>query len=144
MPSCWTSRLFCLKYLPLRLGYQKPFSFTATVTWVIKLRCTYSAILISGSAQLNPTGASERYSPCFLRACSQGGVGGGGPDFKWQGWSNGGKNQNPKTSLGLHTKPNKIPGPKFHFSLFAELRGRAYVVTITNLQIVLNTQKIPT
>ena len=26
-------------------------------------------------------------------------------DFKWWGWSNGGKNQNPKKSLGLPTKP---------------------------------------
>ena len=29
------------------------------------------------------------------------------PDFKWQGWSNGAKNQNPKKSLGLPTKPKK-------------------------------------
>ena len=28
-----------------------------------------------------------------------GGGGGGTPDFKWQGWSNGGKKQNPKKSL---------------------------------------------
>ena len=33
--------------------------------------------------------------------------GGGAPDFKWQGWSNGGKNQNPKKSLGLQTNPKK-------------------------------------
>ena len=29
-------------------------------------------------------------------------------------WSNGSKNQNPKKSLGLQTKPQKIPGPKFN------------------------------
>ena len=29
------------------------------------------------------------------------------PDFKWQGWLNGGKSQNPKKSLGLQTKPQK-------------------------------------
>ena len=29
------------------------------------------------------------------------------PDFKWQGWLNGGKNQNPKKSLGLQTNPKK-------------------------------------
>ena len=40
--------------------------------------------------------------------------GGGTPDFKWQGCLNGGKNQNPKKSLGLQTKPQKIPGPKFN------------------------------
>ena len=39
---------------------------------------------------------------------------GDNPDFKWQGWSNGGKNQNPKKSLGLQTKLTKITCPKFH------------------------------
>ena len=29
------------------------------------------------------------------------------PDFKWREWSNGGKNQNPKKSLGLQTKQKK-------------------------------------
>ena len=29
---------------------------------------------------------------------------GGTPDFKWQEWSNGGKNHNTKKSLGLQTK----------------------------------------
>ena len=29
------------------------------------------------------------------------------PDFKWQGWSNGGNNQKPKKSLRLQTKPPK-------------------------------------
>ena len=36
------------------------------------------------------------------RGCYRGGRGGGGgdiPDFKWQGWSNGAKNQNPKKAL---------------------------------------------
>jgi len=36
----------------------------------------------------------------------------GTPDFKCQGSSNGGKNQNPTKSIGLPTKPQKIPGPK--------------------------------
>jgi len=40
------------------------------------------------------------------------GIPGGTPDFKCQGSSNGGKNQNPKNSLGLPTKPKKIPGKK--------------------------------
>ena len=59
----------------------------------------------------------------------------GSQDFKWQGWSNGGKNQNIPKSLGLQVKCRKIPGPKFHPSeipswmfepnnLLAELRGR--------------------
>ena len=32
-------------------------------------------------------------------------VPGGNLDFKWQVWSNGGKNQNPKKSLGFQAKP---------------------------------------
>ena len=39
--------------------------------------------------------------------------GGGSPDFKWRGWSNGGKSQNPKKSLGLLTNP-KSPVTKFN------------------------------
>ena len=34
---------------------------------------------------------------------------GGTLDFKWQGWSNGGKIQNPTKSLELNTIPKKIP-----------------------------------
>ena len=37
---------------------------------------------------------------------------GGTRDFKWWGWSNGAKSQDPKNSLGLPAKPKKIPGPK--------------------------------
>ena len=41
--------------------------------------------------------------------------GGGGSDFNWQGWSNGGKKSEPKKkSLGLQTKLKKIPRPKFN------------------------------
>ena len=40
--------------------------------------------------------------------------GGGTLDFKWQGWSNRRKNQSPKKSLGLQTKPKNIPGPTFN------------------------------
>ena len=39
--------------------------------------------------------------------CCPGGGGGVTPDFKWQGWLNGGKNQNQKKSLGLQTNPKK-------------------------------------
>ena len=35
-------------------------------------------------------------------------------DFKWQGWSNRDKNQNPKNTLGLPTEWKKIPGPKIN------------------------------
>ena len=32
---------------------------------------------------------------------------GGIPDFRWQGWLNGGKNQNPKKSLDQNLSPKK-------------------------------------
>ena len=35
-------------------------------------------------------------------------------DFKWREWSNGAKSQDPKKSLGLPAKPQKIPGPKIN------------------------------
>ena len=41
-------------------------------------------------------------------------VGGGNSGFQVTGWWNGGKNQHPKKSLGLQTKPKNIPGPKFN------------------------------
>ena len=40
--------------------------------------------------------------------------GGGTRDFKWRGWSNGAKSQDPKKSLGPPAKPQKIPGPKIN------------------------------
>ena len=40
--------------------------------------------------------------------------GGGTWNFKWWGWSNGAKSQDPKKSLGLPAKPKKIPGPKIN------------------------------
>ena len=66
---------------------------------------------------------------------------GGILDFKWQGWSNGGKNQNPKTSVGLPTKPQKsldqkLTPQKSHVR-FPSLKH----FTTMNLQIVLNTLK---
>ena len=89
--------------------------------------------------------------------------GGVTPDFKWQGWSNGGKNQNPKKSLGLQTNPktslNQILSPQKSHAEFPSHKNfqRNYTAmirrdhtqelshtgTITTLQIVLNTQKNP-
>ena len=67
---------------------------------------------------------------------------GGTPDFKWQGCLNGGKNQNPKKSLGLQTKPQKIPGPKFN----PPPKSHAKFLSHKNFQKALNdiTQKIET
>ena len=43
----------------------------------------------------------------------EGGGGEGTQDFNRQGWSNGGKSQNPKTSLGLQTKRKKKSHAEF-------------------------------
>ena len=45
----------------------------------------------------------------FLEEEQWGPSGGYIPAFKCRGWSNRGKNKTPKTSLGLPTKPQKIP-----------------------------------
>ena len=79
----------------------------------------------------------------------------GTPGFKRQGWSKGGKNQNPKRSLGLQTKP-KIAGPKFNppknpmlnfrgmkFFSWNYAAGICWNYQITDLQIVLNVSKNP-
>ena len=38
-------------------------------------------------------------------------------DFKWRGWSNVGKTQNPENFLGLPTKPKTITEPKKTFEI---------------------------
>ena len=63
-----------------------------------------------------------------------GGEGGGTPNFRWRGWLNGGKNQNPKKSLGLPTKPQKpldekLPPPK---------KIHAKLLSLKNFQKALN------
>ena len=76
----------------------------------------------------------------------------GTADFMWHGWSNGGKNQNQKKSLGLPTILKQIPGPKtkpqnLTKSIRKKNRHRAtqlgYTGTTTNLHIILNTPKNP-
>ena len=61
-------------------------------------------------------------------------------DFKWWGWSNGGKNQNPKKSLGLPTKPTK----KSLDQKLTPKKSHAKFLSLKNLQKALNdiTQKI--
>ena len=53
---------------------------------------------------------------------------GGTRDFKWRGWSNGAKSQDPKKSLGLPAKPKKIPIKQqqnmFVCTLFGELHSQ--------------------
>ena len=51
---------------------------------------------------------NQNWNNYWLHACP----GGSTPDFKWQGWSNGGNNQNPQKSLRLQTKPPKNPWTK--------------------------------
>ena len=72
-------------------------------------------------------------------------------DFKWQGWSNGGKNQNKKKISGHKINPPKNPMPNFQNLKISRKQNRfgctllagICVGTTTNLQIVLNTPKIP-
>ena len=78
-------------------------------------------------------------------------MGGGGegiPEFKWQGLSNGKKNQTTKKFLGLQTKPKELPGPKFNQqkNLVPSNKNFQAVlndITIMRLQIVFNTQNNP-
>ena len=48
----------------------------------------------------------------FVSYESSWGPGGGIPDFKWHGWLNGGKNQNPKKSVELQTNSKEFLGHK--------------------------------
>ena len=64
--------------------------------------------------------------------------GGGTPDFKWQGWSNGGQKSIPK----------KIPGAKFKRKSHAEFPShknfqKEWYITRKMETLVLNTQKTP-
>ena len=77
-------------------------------------------------------------------------VGGGGGilDFKWQGWSNGGKNQNPNKFLDQKLTPKN---PMLHFRALASLvvlysqnyscMWPKYTGITTTLRIGLNTPK---
>ena len=51
-------------------------------------------------------------------------VGGGTPDFKWRGWSNGGENQ----TQGLPTKPSKITGANINPPKTSNSRKTSLVV----------------
>ena len=53
---------------------------------------------------LQPDGPLDLYADFMSQGDTQ--------DFKWQGWLNGAKSQDPKKTLGLPAKPKKIPGPK--------------------------------
>ena len=74
---------------------------TLQTTWETTLQ--YPKFWLHGGQQLKLYHDLDR--------CPRGG-GGVTPDFKWQGWLNGGKNQNPKKSLGLQTNPKKFNPPK--------------------------------
>ena len=83
---------------------------------------------------------------CVFRAQWRGGGGGGTPEFKWQGWSNGEKIKTPKISRAL--KPKKFPGPKFNQQKYPVSSHKNFQealndITIMNLQIVSNTQNNP-
>ena len=64
-------------------------------------------------------------------------------DFKCQRWPNGGKNQNGKKSLGLHIKPKNAWAKTAKFPSHKNFQKASNNITITNLQIGLNTEKNP-
>ena len=70
------------------------------------------------------------------------------PDFKWGGWSNGGKDQNRKKIPWPKINPQKIPSRIFEPQLFCLYIIRrttrlGYAESTTNLKIVLNTPPPP-
>ena len=72
---------------------------------------------------------------------------GGTPGFKWRGWSNGCKNQNPKESHAEFPRLKNFQKAKqvwlYFFTLVAELSRPGYAGTTTNLQIDVNTPENP-
>ena len=72
---------------------------------------------------------------------------GGTLEFKWQGWSNGGKNQNPKKSVGLQTKPldQNLTPKKSHAEFPSHKNFQRALNDITQKieTLVLNTPKNP-
>ena len=88
---------------------------------------------------------------CYLVPCPGWGEG-GTPDFKWQGWSNGGKNKTPQEIPSASNKTPQNPWTKMqppktltpNFQGIKISRSGRNTGTITNLQIVLNTPKYPT
>ena len=81
--------------------YTHRFTRTGESLWSVRLLLSYRQSLCSGRQ-----GWSHRWSGQYLY--TRGGGGGGvlrTPDFKWWGWSNVGKNQNPKNSLEQKINP---------------------------------------
>ena len=64
--------------------------------------------------------------------------GGSTPGFKWQGWSNGGKNQNPKKSLDQNLTPKKSLA---EFPSHKNLQKALNYITRKTETLVLNTPK---
>ena len=84
----------------------------------------------------------KRAASTFLREAE---IQGGGvtSNFKWQGWSHGQKSK-PKKIPRASNKTPKNPMPNLRAIKISRGTMRpGYARTITNLQIVLNTQKIP-
>ena len=75
-----------------------------------------------------------------------GGGGGGTPDFKWRGCSNGGNNQNPKESLRQSNPPPKKKNPwgfqqnpqKLHGQKLNTKKSHAVLPSLKNFQKTLN------
>ena len=89
-------------------------------------------------------GNQKNKQKCLINYLAASMYPGGTLDFKWQGWLNGGKNQNPKKSQDQNLTLQKPHAELMsHKNLVAELCVRDMWELSQNLQIVLNTPKNP-
>ena len=89
-------------------------------------------------------GNQKNKQKCLINYLAASMYPGGTLDFKWQGWLNGGKNQNPKKSQDQNLTLQKPHAELMsHKNLVAVLCGRNMWELSENLQIVLNTPKNP-
>ena len=89
-------------------------------------------------------GNQKNKQKCLINYLAASMYPGGTLDFKWQGWLNGGKNQNPKKSQDQNLTLQKPHAELMsHKNLVAELCVRDMWELSQNLQIVLNSPKNP-
>ena len=92
------------------LKKEKNFASSVSLSWGMKLKWNKLNVFLCSSLSL--------IEAIWLALWSQGG---NTLDFKWQGWSHGGKYQNPKKSLGPPTNIN--PPPKKYHAEFPSLKN---------------------
>ena len=100
---------FPIKQRERILSAYPEFSFKSSLLWfaprILAITCATRFMDSKNNVLMKPLSNAQQRFQAPPR-------GGGTRDFKWRGWSNGAKSQDPKKSLGLPAKPKKIPGPK--------------------------------